>query len=195
MKLKELTRTNEATVSSDVFGFGVFLLEVACGRRPIELRGIPEERFLIDWVISCWRRNTLLKVVDLRLDGSYVVEKVELILKLGLLCTHCVLDFRPGMGQVIHYLDGNVKLPDIQPDQSGIDILTITHQALRLPSTNLSSHDNITRSPILSSSNLSSHDTITRSPILYYLTGLLTLIKYLAYPQVRQGRKFFSLSD
>ncbi|KAM7255974.1 hypothetical protein ACFE04_011715 [Oxalis oulophora] len=152
----ELTRTNKATVSSDVFGFGVFLLEVACGRRPIELRGLHEERFLIDWVISCWRRNTLLKVVDLRLDGSYVVEEVELILKLGLLCTHCVPDFRPGMGQVIQYLDGNVELPDIQP------LLTMTHQGLCLPSSNLSSHDNITRSPILSSSNLSSHDNITR---------------------------------
>jgi hypothetical protein len=33
----ELTRTGRATTCSDVFAFGAFMLEVACGRRPIEL--------------------------------------------------------------------------------------------------------------------------------------------------------------
>ena len=32
----ELTRTGRATTYTDVFGFGAFMLEVACGRRPIE---------------------------------------------------------------------------------------------------------------------------------------------------------------
>ncbi|KAM7259378.1 hypothetical protein ACFE04_015119 [Oxalis oulophora] len=137
----ELTKTSKATVSSDVFGFGVFLLEVVCGRRPIEYRGLPEERNLIDWVIACWRSNALMDVIDPRLESAYVVEEVELILKLGLLCTHCVPTFRPGMGQVIQYLDDNVNLPDIQPE-SGMDMLTRAHQTLGFPLSIPSSGDN-----------------------------------------------------
>ncbi|KAM7259715.1 hypothetical protein ACFE04_015456 [Oxalis oulophora] len=142
----ELTRTNRATVSSDVFGFGIFLLEVACGRRPIKLQGLPERRILIDWVISCWRRNVLLDVLDPRLEYSYVAEEVLLILKLGLLCTHNVPDFRPGMRQVMQYLDGNVQLPYIQSEsrKNGIDVLTVDHQTSVLPSSISSSGTNTT---------------------------------------------------
>ncbi|KAM7257691.1 hypothetical protein ACFE04_013432 [Oxalis oulophora] len=140
-----------ATLSSDVFGFGVFLLEVACGRRPIQIRGLPEEMIMIEWVIKCWRGSKLLDVVDPRLEGSYVVEEVKLILELGLLCTHCIPDFRPSMRQVIQYLDGNITLSDIQPDNSGIDILTRAYQTLDFPVSILSSHDNnIKCSPIIS---------------------------------------------
>ena len=32
----ELARTNKATSATDGFAFGAFLLEVACGRRPVE---------------------------------------------------------------------------------------------------------------------------------------------------------------
>ncbi|KAM7258882.1 hypothetical protein ACFE04_014623 [Oxalis oulophora] len=142
----ELTRTNKATVSSDVFGFGMFLLEVACGRRPIELQRLPEEMILIDWVITCWRRNTLLDVIDHRLESSYVAEEVQLILKLGLLCTHNVVDFRPNMGQVMQYLDGNVQLPYIEPEsrRNGIDELTRAPQTLVFPLSISSSVTSIT---------------------------------------------------
>ncbi|KAM7257555.1 hypothetical protein ACFE04_013296 [Oxalis oulophora] len=139
----ELTKTSKATVSTDVFGFGVFLLEVVCGRRPIEHQGLPEEQNLIDWVIICWKQNTLLDVVDPRLESLYVAKEVELILKLGLVCTHCIPDFRPGMGQVMQYLEGDVDLLDIQLDQSGIDMLTGAHQTLGFPLSISPSHEEI----------------------------------------------------
>ncbi|KAM7259076.1 hypothetical protein ACFE04_014817 [Oxalis oulophora] len=128
----ELTRTSKATVSSDVYGFGVFLLEVVCGRRPIELQRVPEERILTDWVITCCSRNALMDVVDPRLESSYVMEEVDLVLKLGLLCTHCVPDLRPGMNQVIQYLDGNIQLADIQ-SESEMDIFPMDPQTLGFP--------------------------------------------------------------
>ncbi|KAL7264389.1 hypothetical protein ACSBR1_002358 [Camellia fascicularis] len=46
----ELIRTRKATASTDVFAFGAFMLEVACGRKPIVLQGLPEEIILVDWV-------------------------------------------------------------------------------------------------------------------------------------------------
>ncbi|KAK1324232.1 L-type lectin-domain containing receptor kinase IV.1 [Acorus calamus] len=45
----ELSKTGKGTTATDVFSFGAFLLEVVCGRKPIDLR--PEEPTnLVDWV-------------------------------------------------------------------------------------------------------------------------------------------------
>ncbi|KAK0604080.1 hypothetical protein LWI29_011795 [Acer saccharum] len=41
----ELLRTGKATTSSDVFSFGAFMLEVACGRRPMEPGDPSAEQF------------------------------------------------------------------------------------------------------------------------------------------------------
>ncbi|KAJ7960142.1 Lectin receptor kinase [Quillaja saponaria] len=49
----ELTRIGKPTTSSDVFAFGALLLEVVCGRRPIEHKALPEELILVDWV---WKK-------------------------------------------------------------------------------------------------------------------------------------------
>jgi serine/threonine protein kinase len=46
----ELTRTAKATPSSDMFSFGVLLLEVACGRKPVDLSTDAERLFLVEWV-------------------------------------------------------------------------------------------------------------------------------------------------
>ncbi|MBA0591509.1 hypothetical protein Gorai_020182, partial [Gossypium raimondii] len=39
----ELFKTGKATTSSDVYAFGALLLEVACERRPVEHKALPEE--------------------------------------------------------------------------------------------------------------------------------------------------------
>ncbi|KAG7964859.1 hypothetical protein I3843_09G192100 [Carya illinoinensis] len=78
----EHTRSGQATTSTDVFAFGAFLLEVACGRRPIEQRA--EDSLLL-----------------------------ELVLKLGLLCSHSEPAARPSMRQVVQYLEGDICLPEL----------------------------------------------------------------------------------
>ncbi|XP_059077006.1 L-type lectin-domain containing receptor kinase IV.1-like [Cryptomeria japonica] len=45
----EVTYTGKVTPSSDVFSFGVVLLEVACGRRPIDLTKGSEQTIMLDW--------------------------------------------------------------------------------------------------------------------------------------------------
>ncbi|KAL4610620.1 hypothetical protein ACB092_08G064200 [Castanea dentata] len=95
----ELTRTRRATTYTDVFAFGVYMLEVACGRRPVELQGLTEEVILVDWVFECWRKGSILDASDPRLEGNYVVEEIELVLKLGLLCSHSSPVARPRMSK------------------------------------------------------------------------------------------------
>lgn len=108
----EHTRTGKATTSTDVFAFGAFLLEVACGRRPIEMRAAAEELILVDWVFGFWFRGQILDARDPNLGTDYVSDEVELVLKLGLMCSNSDPSARPSMRQVVQYLERNVPLPD-----------------------------------------------------------------------------------
>ncbi|GFZ13262.1 concanavalin A-like lectin protein kinase family protein [Actinidia rufa] len=119
----ELTRTGKATTSTDVFGFGAFLLEVACGRRPIETQTLPEEMMLVDWVFESWKQQAILETSDPRLGGDYSADEMELVLKLGLLCSHTNPASRPSMRQVVQYLDGVTLLPETLLDGATTDLL------------------------------------------------------------------------
>ncbi|XP_022732108.1 L-type lectin-domain containing receptor kinase I.8-like [Durio zibethinus] len=114
----ELARTGKATETADVFAFGAFLLEVACGRKPFDPNLHPEDIFLVDLVGRCWKRGIILDASDPRLQGNYVVEEMEKVLKLGLLCSNSRPDLRPTIKEVEQYLVGNASLPDIHLDSA-----------------------------------------------------------------------------
>ncbi|KAJ8636677.1 hypothetical protein MRB53_010944 [Persea americana] len=109
----ELTRTGKVTTSTDVFAFGAFMLEVACGKRPTSLRGSPEELILVDWVLQYWKSGEIVEARDARLGNDYVKKEMELVLKLGLLCSHPMAAARPIIRQVMQFLDGDCPLPEL----------------------------------------------------------------------------------
>ncbi|XP_042495036.1 L-type lectin-domain containing receptor kinase IV.1-like [Macadamia integrifolia] len=109
----ELFKTGKANPSVDVFAFGAFLLEVACGRKPIEPQASEECAVLVDWVISYWAKGRILLTVDPKLGMDYDVQEMELVLKLGLLCSHSIPTVRPHMRQVVRYLEGEVPLSEL----------------------------------------------------------------------------------
>ncbi|XP_062205570.1 L-type lectin-domain containing receptor kinase SIT2-like [Phragmites australis] len=116
----ELVRTGKATTLSDVFAFGAFLLEVACGRRPIEEddvdgnAAVDEDHFvLVDWVLGHWRNGSITSVVDAKLGSDYDAVEADLVLRLGLACLHPSPAARPSMRQVTQYLDGSAPLPEL----------------------------------------------------------------------------------
>ncbi|KAJ6843905.1 L-type lectin-domain containing receptor kinase IV.2-like [Iris pallida] len=118
----ELTSTGKATTKTDVFAFGAFLLEVACGRRPVEPGAEGQQVLLLDWVLENWKRGTLLATGDSRLAGDFPVEEMEAVLKLGLLCSHPSPDARPTMRQVMHFLDGDSTMPELPPAYTSIGV-------------------------------------------------------------------------
>ncbi|XP_064938524.1 L-type lectin-domain containing receptor kinase SIT2-like isoform X1 [Musa acuminata AAA Group] len=111
----ELVRTGKAATITDVFAFGIFLLEVACGRRPVDPTADEEKLILSDWVLKNWQKGSILETTDPRLGEAYAVEEVELVLKLGLLCSHPLPTERPSMRQVVRYLEGHAPLPELSP--------------------------------------------------------------------------------
>ncbi|KAK2642821.1 hypothetical protein Ddye_024584 [Dipteronia dyeriana] len=64
-------------------------------------------------------RGAILEASDPRLEGLYVEEQMKLVLKLGLFCSHPNPTTRPSMRQVMQYLDGDAKFPDISIDLLG----------------------------------------------------------------------------
>ncbi|XP_065852260.1 L-type lectin-domain containing receptor kinase IV.2-like [Euphorbia lathyris] len=109
----EHTRSGKATTKTDVFAFGAFLLEVATGRRPIENRAAAEDVILVDWVFSRWASGEIVEAKDPNLGSDYNVEEVELVLKLGLLCSHSEPGARPSMKQIVQFLERDFPLPEL----------------------------------------------------------------------------------
>ncbi|EEE66517.1 hypothetical protein OsJ_22991 [Oryza sativa Japonica Group] len=104
--------------ATDVFAFGAFVLEVACGRRPMGHNARGELLVLVEWVRDAWAAGgggSVVDTMDPRLE-EYSGEEAELVLKLGLLCSHPLPAARPGMRLVMQYLDGDVPLPEFSPD-------------------------------------------------------------------------------
>ncbi|CAN7126424.1 unnamed protein product [Brassica rapa subsp. narinosa] len=112
--------TMGTSTKTDVYAFGAFILEVTCGRRPVEPELPEEKQYLVKWVCECWRSDSLLETRDPRLGGEFLPEEVEMVLKLGLLCTNADPESRPAMGQVVQYLNQSVPLPDFSPYSPGI---------------------------------------------------------------------------
>ncbi|CAM0906437.1 unnamed protein product [Alopecurus aequalis] len=111
----ELGHTGKATPSTDVFAFGAFLLEITCGRRPIEQNERNNRVVLVDWVIEQWRKGMIIDSVDRRIPNGFSTDKGSLVLRLALLCSHPLANGRPTMRQVMQYLNGDLVLPDLSP--------------------------------------------------------------------------------
>ncbi|KAL5164173.1 L-type lectin-domain containing receptor kinase S.4 [Glycine soja] len=109
----ELTRTGKPTTSSDVYAFGALVLEVVCGRRPIEVKAQPEELVLVEWVWERWRVGNVLAVVDRRLGGVFDEVEALLVVKVGLLCSAEAPEERPSMRQVVRYMEREVAPPEV----------------------------------------------------------------------------------
>ncbi|XBH81768.1 hypothetical protein VPH35_107271 [Triticum aestivum] len=115
----ELARLGKATKATDVFAFGVFTIEVVCGRKPIGPANTSGGLLaLADWVRGTWQGGSIVDAVDPELK-DYDAAEVELVLKLGLLCSHSLPRSRPCMRLVMLYLEGGARLADFQPASHG----------------------------------------------------------------------------
>lgn len=109
----EAVLSGETTKESDVYSFGIVLLELLTGKRPVMFN---EDEDIVKWVKKLLQRgqiNELLEPGLLELDpDSSEWEEFLLGVKVGLLCTAPDPLDRPSMADIVFMLEGCRAGPD-----------------------------------------------------------------------------------
>ncbi|KAK9077613.1 hypothetical protein SSX86_005950 [Deinandra increscens subsp. villosa] len=118
----EYLHCGKATDKTDVYSYGVVVLEVCCGRRPIE-REVGGMRMvnLVDWVWDLHTNDGVLGAIDKRLNGEFDVEEAKRLLMVGLSCVNPRSEMRPSMRRVLQVLKHEVEevvVPPVKPKVS-----------------------------------------------------------------------------
>ncbi|XP_073002941.1 putative receptor-like protein kinase At1g80870 [Typha latifolia] len=106
--------TSHLMERADIYSFGVLILVVVSGRRPLHVLPSPmklEKANLISWCRQLARAGNVLELMDERLKGCYDKEQATLCINLALLCLQRLPELRPESGEVVKILKGEMELP------------------------------------------------------------------------------------
>uniref|UniRef100_A0A803L8I7 non-specific serine/threonine protein kinase n=1 Tax=Chenopodium quinoa TaxID=63459 RepID=A0A803L8I7_CHEQI len=100
------------SVKSDVFGFGVVLLETISGKRNSKIFMFEHGLSLLGHAWKLWNEDKGLELMDSKLNESCSPSEVLKCIHIGLLCVQEDPSDRPTMSTVVHMLSGeNASLP------------------------------------------------------------------------------------
>ncbi|URE35005.1 LRR receptor-like serine threonine-protein kinase [Musa troglodytarum] len=114
----EYASRGQVTRKSDVYSYGVLLLEIVSGRCNTNTRLPYEDQFLLErspgitngfLVMQTWalyKCGKLVNIIDRSLTDDLDIEEACRFLKIGLLCTQYAMTLRPSMSTVIRLLTG-----------------------------------------------------------------------------------------
>ncbi|XP_047091125.1 LRR receptor kinase SERK2-like isoform X1 [Lolium rigidum] len=110
----EYFKTGRPSVKTDIFGYGVMLLEIVTGERAIfpDFMEGAGEVMLIDQVKLMMQEGRLEEIIDRNINCGYDSQELVKIIQVALLCTHINPGQRPAMSEVVHMLEGNIVLKD-----------------------------------------------------------------------------------
>ncbi|KOM50662.1 hypothetical protein LR48_Vigan08g148900 [Vigna angularis] len=101
----EYAIVGRASLESDVFSFGVVLLELISGRQPIH-KSTGKEESLVIWATPRLQdsRRVIIELVDPQLKGNFPEEEVQVMAYLAKECLLLDPDTRPTMSEVVQIL-------------------------------------------------------------------------------------------
>ncbi|KAF7111204.1 hypothetical protein CFC21_111241 [Triticum aestivum] len=111
----EYVMTGHLTARSDVYGFGVVLLEMIIGRRAVDKSRPSREHNLVEWARPLLVHNRkLFRIIDPRMEGQY---STKAAIEVASLCYRCLSQNpkgRPTMSQVVETFEEVQSMPECQ---------------------------------------------------------------------------------
>ncbi|XP_058095540.1 probable LRR receptor-like serine/threonine-protein kinase At5g45780 isoform X2 [Magnolia sinica] len=102
----EYLSTGQSSEKTDVYGFGILLLELITGYKALNAaNGLVQKGMILDWVRTAHEEKRLDTLVDRDLSGSFNVIELEKAVGVALLCTQSHPSLRPKMSEVVKVLE------------------------------------------------------------------------------------------
>ncbi|CAL5410951.1 unnamed protein product [Camellia sinensis] len=101
----EYAMHGQFSVKSDVFSFGVLVLEIISGKKNNTFYQSECAEDLLSYAWKLWREERPLELMDSTLEGSYSRNEVIRCIHIGLLCVQEDPDARPSMATVVVMLN------------------------------------------------------------------------------------------
>ena len=137
----ECIMSGRASKETDVYSFGIVVLEIACGRKPAEPDAKQDEIIMLEWLWELYGARNLLKAADPRLGGDFNEPQMERLMVVGLWCAHPDYNARPSIRKAIHALDFEVTLPILEPKLPVTTFLTLPTFASTSSTSKSENHD------------------------------------------------------
>ncbi|KAM7462707.1 hypothetical protein LguiA_030828 [Lonicera macranthoides] len=112
--------TNRLTRKSDVYAFGVVLLEVLCGRRAVDSKLNYEQRGLAVWAQNCIKEGLVDQIVDPCLRGQILPDSMKVFVEIAGQCLQSHPKKRPTMAEVVAALESTLAL-QLKTDSSVLE--------------------------------------------------------------------------
>lgn len=118
----EYLSTGQSSEKTDVFGFGILLLELITGQRALQFgKSANQKGAVLDWVKKLHQEKKLEELVDKDLKSNYDRIELEEIVKVALLCTQYLPGLRPKMSEVVRMLEGDGLAERWEASQRSVD--------------------------------------------------------------------------
>ncbi|XP_035836395.1 protein NSP-INTERACTING KINASE 3 isoform X4 [Helianthus annuus] len=104
----EYLSTGQSSEKTDVFGFGILLLELITGQRALDFgrTSTNQKVIMLDWVKKLRQDGKLNLMVDKSLKNNFDAAELEEMVQVALLCTQFNPLNRPKMSEVLRMLEG-----------------------------------------------------------------------------------------